>query len=143
VVAVPARKIWDKVLANLGRKVFASISVEALPVTKFLVGDEPEREENAATFSNFPSAGTTELVLNARACDAGLAKEDQQFVIRSNRLIDLLVDLLATSDILGSEPATDPLRLKVRVQSLGEWLVGRRVANETGIELDSLTEQGR
>src|SRR5271157_5842616 len=58
--------------------------------------------------------------------------------IDPDRLVNLLVELLAPLDIFGCEPHPQSLVSHLRVQALCEILILRAVADETRIELDRL-----
>ncbi len=53
-----------------------------------------------------------------------------------NGAVDLFVELFPSLDIFGCKPAAHTFVLQVGVQTLGEFLIFSRVADETGVELD-------
>src|SRR5664279_4181398 len=60
-----------------------------------------------------------------------------------NRFIDLLVNLSATLNVMGGEPAAHAPSLKIRVQPLRKQLVPRRIRYEARIVLYFGTSERR
>ena len=58
-----------------------------------------------------------------------------------NRGVNLVVKLLAAPNIVGSKPAPHSFVLQVCVKAIREFLVLCRVADETRMELNRLSEQ--
>jgi hypothetical protein len=52
------------------------------------------------------------------------------------------MDFFTALDIVRCKPDTEPCVLQTLMQSLAEWLIDTAVANETGVELYGLIEEG-
>ena len=62
--------------------------------------------------------------------------------MEADGFVDLLVDLFAGGHVVRGEPAADAFVLEVGVETVGEILVFGGVADEAGVELDGLIEEG-
>jgi hypothetical protein len=67
----------------------------------------------------------------------------QQFVINAYRLINLFMDFLAALNVVRRKPDAQPRVLQAPMQPLAEVIISAAIANETRIELDSLTQERR
>jgi hypothetical protein len=72
----------------------------------------------------------------------GMFREDQQqLVIRADRFIDALLDLISDIHVFRSKPASYPLALQVSIEAFGKLFVLARIANKAGVVLDCSTGQ--
>ena len=71
-----------------------------------------------------------------------LREDEQELVVKTDSFINLLVDLLAGGHVMRGKPAADPFVLQVSVEAVGELLVFGGVADEAGVELDRLVDEG-
>src|ERR1700756_442777 len=61
--------------------------------------------------------------------------------MKSYSFVDLLMNLRSASYVVGREPAAHTFTLQVRIQTVSEFLIFRRVADETRIEFKGLPSE--
>jgi hypothetical protein len=60
----PVAEIWDKVLANLSRRIFPSVSIKAFPISQGFEIYQPDREQYLLFLKQFSFPGFSDLRLN-------------------------------------------------------------------------------
>src|SRR5262249_445672 len=136
IMILPVREVGDEIFPDLDAQVFSAIRVEALPITDGLEVDESDREELPPLPLDFGPPRLADLGPDPFAVHALGRKDQQQLVMDPDRLIDLLVELLPALHVFGCEPDSQSLVPHLAVESLGEVLILRAVADEARIELD-------
>ena len=131
-------EVGDEVLPDFAGAVFAGVGVEAFPGLEGLEGDEAEGEEHAAVFLDFAFAGFGDFGFDPFAGHAMRGEDEEELVVEADGCVDLLVDFLARSKVVGSEPAADAGVLEIGVEAVGEGLVLGGVRDEAGVKLDGL-----
>src|SRR5262249_14951772 len=134
VMILPLREVRDEILADLVPEVFSASRIEALPILNGLEVDEPNREELSPFLLEFCPAGLTDLRLDPFAFQTSRREHQEQLVVDADRLIDLLMKLLAPVDVLGRVPDPQPLIAHLGVKSFGKLLILVAVADEARIE---------
>ena len=86
--------------------------------------------------------GGFDLEFYPRACDRVLREHQQQLVVLANGLIDALPDLVASLHVFWGKPAAHAFALQVGIQPVGKLLVAAGIANEAGVVLDGMSNQG-
>ncbi len=62
--------------------------------------------------------------------------------MQANGRVNLLVELLAGSNVVRREPAANAFILQAFVQAVGKLLVLARIADEAGVELNRAADKG-
>jgi len=70
-------------------------------------------------------------------------QHEEQFIIDPDGGINLFMEFPAALDIVRREPDTQSRVLQAPMQSAAEGLVGTAVADEAGVELEGLSQDGR
>jgi len=91
---------------------------------------------------DFALAGFADFGFDPFAFHAVFGEDEEELVVQADGFVDLLVDLLAGGHVVRGEPAADAFILEVGVEAVGEGLVFGGVADEAGVELDGLVEEG-
>src|SRR5208337_1106155 len=136
IVLLPVAEVGDEVLAYLAGRVLSGIAVEALPIAQRIKSHQPDRKQHPLTFLHLTFASLGNLGPHPLTAHAVLGEDQQQLVMQANGLVDLLVQLAASLDVVGREPAAHALGLQVGMEPLGELPVTSRIADEAGVELD-------
>src|ERR1700722_17553147 len=85
--------------------------------------------------SKFLFPGMRNFCPHPFAIQAVSRKHQQQSIIRTDCLVDLVVEFFAALDVVRSEPIVDTVLFQVTAQELRELLVPRGVADKAGIEV--------
>src|SRR5215467_9502891 len=110
---LPFGEVRDEVLADLAGAVDSPVRVKQLPPLDLVERHQRDREKHLALLVLFAGTGVGYLGLHPTAVHARVGKDQQELVIDADRLVDLLVDLPATLDVVRREPAADTLRLEI------------------------------
>src|SRR5262249_36646301 len=118
-------EVGDKILTDFSRTVGPAISWHYA-----------DREQHLPALLLFLGACIRNLRLDPIAVHSVGGQDQWQLVVQTDGFIDLLVDFFPALDVMGSEPASDTLRLQVCVEAIGELLILGRVADEARVEIE-------
>src|SRR5271157_5383728 len=135
VVVLPVAEVGDEVLAYLARRVKAQVGVEQLPILHLLKRRQRDGKQELLVFPLLARTGVGNFGFDPVAAHAGLGEDEQQPVMQANGLVNLLVQLAASLDVVWREPAADAFGLQVGMEPLGKPLVFGGVADEAGVKL--------
>ena len=141
-MVLPVAEVGDEILANLAGGIFAGVGVEALPVAQGCEGREPDGEQNTPLVAHLAFAGLGDFGLHPLALHAVRRQDQQQLVVQADGFVDLLVEFLAALNVVRGKPAAHAFVLKVGVEAVGEGLVFGGIADEAGVELDGIRNEG-
>jgi len=71
-----------------------------------------------------------------------LTEYKEQFVVDLDRLVNLLMEFAAALDVMRRKPDTQPGILQAFMQPAAEGVIDTAVANEAGVKLEGLVEEG-
>ena len=131
IVVFPVAEVGDEELAYLAGRVLSGIAVEALPIAQHIKLHQPDRKQHPLAFLHLPFAGLGDLGLHPLAVQAVLGENQQQPVMQANGLVNLLVQLASSLDVVRREPAAYAFGLQVSMEPLGKLLVLCRIADES------------
>jgi hypothetical protein len=113
IMVLPRAEIGDVVRSDVSRQVSSSIGVEAFPALNGTKCGQTDGEKHVSLLLSLLFKGSNNLSLYPVACYAGLREDEQKPVVDTDSLIDLLVYLFATLDIMRGKPATGHLPIAV------------------------------
>src|ERR1700685_1613871 len=142
VVVFPVAEVGDEVFADFAGGIFAGVGLEALPVAQGFKGRQADGEQDAALVAQFALAGLGDFRIHPLALHAVRRQDQQQLVVQADGFVDLLVEFLAALNVVRGKPAAHAFVLKVGVEAVGEGLVFGGIADEAGVELDGIRNEG-
>src|SRR6266446_2847332 len=86
--------------------------------------------------------GGFHLELDPRTVDGMLREYQQQFVMRSDGLVNAISDLVAGFQVLWRKPAAYSFALQIGIQPFDKLLIFARIANKAGVILDAFADKG-
>src|SRR5579871_956365 len=136
VVIPPVGKVGDEVLADLAGAV-------KLPVLNPVERHNGDGKEHLTMLLVLPRSGIGDFIFYPSAVHAGVGQNKQKLVVQANRLLNLIVYLPPTPDVVGRKPAPDTAVLQVGVEAFCYSLVFGRIADEARKELGAFVEERR
>src|SRR6266568_3121030 len=86
--------------------------------------------------------GSHNLAFHPLAIDRVLREDNQELIMQADRLVNAMPKLLPDPQIFRGVPASHAFGLQVGIEEFDKFLVLARVANEAGVVLDGVLNQG-
>src|SRR5260221_3018106 len=82
------------------------------------------------------------LVFDPPTGDRMRREDQQELIVQANGLVDALPELISDLHIFRGKPAAHAFTLQVGIQPVGKVLVAAGIADEAGVVLDGMSNQG-
>ena len=142
VVVFPVGEVGNVVAADFVGEVFGEDIVPPVLLLDGVHGDEADGEEDAAAFGLFALQAFADFAADPVALHGVGGEDEQEAVVDLEGLVYLVLEVAATFDVFGGVPNLEVRGAEVSVEALGEGFVVVVVADEAGLELDWLVEEG-
>ena len=99
-------------------------------------------EEGRLSLVLFLFQRLVDFILYPRTVNGMLRKDDQEFVIEPDRLINAVSEFVSNFQIFRSKPAANVFALQISIEPLGELLILAGIAHKARVVLNGVLSQG-
>src|SRR5271165_5203606 len=112
IVILPVAEVGDEVLPYLARRGIANVGIIQLPLLHFLKRHQRDGKQELLVFPLLARPCVGNFRLHPLTTHTVLGEDEQQPVMQANGLVNLLVDLTASLDVVGRKPAAHAFGLQ-------------------------------